>query len=227
MDYIHSSISETHRELVGEIYEEVLQDSETVGLLLQGSVARGESYATSDLDMYILLKDGLVRPFRSEHRRGIHVEMKYSDFETAVNKCRITSMGIYNFLDSMILFDQEGKLRQLIELSKKLYNEYQTPLEERKSTKYWLESALIKIKAAQCAQDDLKANLVVATSSWKILEGVWAVNNKPMPPNGSVLSQLRNIERPDDVEKLINSLLLMILIIKKSVFTLMPVCVEQ
>ncbi|MFC3747955.1 DNA polymerase subunit beta [Paenibacillus sp. GCM10012306] len=207
MDSIRLIKNEIHRNLVMEIYEEIIQDHEAVGLLLQGSVARGESYETSDLDMYILLKEGLSRPFRSEFRQGICVELKYSDFAMATRKCENGPMGMYNFLDSVILIDHEGQLQQLIERSKQLYSGYQTPVTEMKSIKYWLESTLIKIKAAQMAEDDLKAAFVAGTTSWKILEGVWAANNKPMPPNGSVLFHLKDLEGlSDNLKGLIKNL---------------------
>ncbi|NUU60878.1 nucleotidyltransferase domain-containing protein [Paenibacillus agri] len=207
MDSIRLIKSEIHRNLVMEIYEEVIQDHEAIGLLLQGSVARGESYETSDLDMYILLKEGLSRPFRAEFRQGIYVELKYSDLEVATHKCEGGPMGMYNFLDSVILLDHEEQLQQLIERSKQLFSGYQTPVTEMKSIKYWLESTLIKIKAAQMSGDDLKAAFVAGTTSWKILEGVWAASNKPMPPNGSVLFYLKDMEMlSDDLKNLIKSL---------------------
>ncbi|MFF2911136.1 DNA polymerase subunit beta [Paenibacillus sp. NPDC057934] len=207
MDSIRMIKSKIHRNLVMEIYEEVIRDHEAIGLLLQGSVARGESYETSDLDMYILLKEGLSRPFRADFRQGICVEFKYSDFEMATRKCEDGPMGMYNFLDSAILLDHEGQLQQLIEQSKQLFSGYRTPVTEMKSIKHWLESTQIKVKAAQMAGDDLKAAFVVGTTSWKILEGVWAASNKPMPPNGSVLFHLKDLEGlTDDRKDLIKSL---------------------
>ena len=41
-----------HRRLVTEIYEEATQDPEISGLLLQGSVARGDASTLSELDVY-------------------------------------------------------------------------------------------------------------------------------------------------------------------------------
>jgi predicted nucleotidyltransferase len=184
-----------HRRIVSDIYHETIRDDEIIGLLLQGSVARGDCYQTSDLDVLVLLKSGLNRPFLSEYRDNILVEIKYANFEQSVNNCKATPMGIYNFLDSVILFDHQGKLRQLRELAQNTFNQYQTTQSEIKSIAYWLQSSLIKIKAANKAEDELKASFVVSTTSWQLLEGVWAVNNKPIPPNGSVLFHLRDLER--------------------------------
>jgi predicted nucleotidyltransferase len=196
---------DVHRHLVAEIYKEAMQDDEVIGLLLQGSVARGDNYKTSDLDMYVLLQDGVQRQFHSTYRRGILVEMKYADFAKAIETCDITAMGVYNFLDAVILFDNEGKLYRVKKQAQALFNQYRTPLAQVQSIAYWLKSSLIKIKAAEAAGDELKAAYVVGTTSWQILEGLWAVNNRPMPPNGSVLFHLTDLERrPAHLEERIN-----------------------
>ncbi|WP_100488365.1 nucleotidyltransferase domain-containing protein [Sporolactobacillus pectinivorans] len=191
-----------HRCLVAEIYDEAVQDGEIIGLLLQGSVARGENYQTSDIDFYVLLEDGLNRPLCSEYRGNILVEMKYADFERAVYKCKSSSMGLYNFLDSIILFDYRRKFSQIKELANNVLEQYEVPKSEVKSIVYWLETALIKIEAAREADDELKAAFVVATTSWKILEGLWAVNSKPVPPNGLVFYHLKKLKRvPENVDE--------------------------
>jgi len=187
--------SYVHRQIVTEIYHKTMYDNEIIGLLLQGSVARGDCYQSSDIDIYVLLRDELNRPFFSEYRDNILVEIKYVNFEHSTNNCKVTPMGIYNFLDSVILFDHQGKLKELRELAKNTFHQYRTTQSEIKSIAYWLESSLVKIKAANEEQDDLKASFVVTTTSWQMLEGIWAVNNKPVPPNGSVLFHLRDLER--------------------------------
>jgi len=186
--------SPIHRRLVAEILEEMYRDPEIIGLFLQGSVARGDCYGTSDLDLYAVLDGGLDRPFCSEYQDDILVEIKYADVNQATRTCRDTDMGLYNFVDSVILFDRQSKLEQLKELAQTLIEQYQTPLSEKKSIAYWLESSLIKIKAAQASRDVLKASFVVSTTSWKIMEGIWAVNSRPVPPSGLVLYHLKYMD---------------------------------
>lgn len=36
-------------------------------------------------------------------------------------------------------------------------------------------------------------NFLMETTSWKLLEGIWAVNDKPMPPSGSVVAHITDI----------------------------------
>jgi hypothetical protein len=41
----------------------------------------------------------------------------------------------------------------------------------------------------------LKAAFVASITSWKILEGVWALNHKPMPLSGAVLHYLAGLDK--------------------------------
>ncbi|GMA61308.1 hypothetical protein GCM10025859_17480 [Alicyclobacillus fastidiosus] len=89
------------------------------------------------------------------------VEIKFADFQRAMNKCKETPMGLYNFLDAIILLDRQGSLQQLKDLAQSLLDQYRTPKSVLKSISHWLESSLIKIKAAKEDNDDLKASFVV------------------------------------------------------------------
>ena len=171
----------------------MVRDPEVSGFLVQGSVARGDAYPVSDLDLYVLLGDGIRRPFQSTYREGILVEVKALDRHQALAQCTETPMGVYQFLDAVILLDHEGELGRLRDRARDLFERYRPPEAELQSLRYWLESALVKIQAAGRAQDDVKASFVVATTSWKIIEALWAVNQKPVPPNGAVLFHLKDL----------------------------------
>lgn len=73
--------SETHLTLVKTAVSHTFQDNRVSGLMLTGSVARGDAYPSSDLDLYILLKNGHVRKFHSEVKENILIEYKYANFE--------------------------------------------------------------------------------------------------------------------------------------------------
>ena len=67
------------------------------------------------------------------------------------------------------------------------------PDAERQSINYWLQSADIKVRAALEAGDELKAAFIVGTTSWTILERVWAVSDGPMPPSSGVSAHLADL----------------------------------
>ncbi|SME38695.1 hypothetical protein BACERE00191_05023 [Bacillus pacificus] len=74
---------------------------------------------------------------------------------------------------------------------------------------HWLHSSLIKIQSALKANDELKVSYIVHTSTWTLLDGIWAVNNKPIPPAGSVLKYIKTLSIvPVNFEDYINRLFL-------------------
>src|SRR5699024_2540391 len=121
------------------------------------------NYESSELDLFVLLNEGLKRSFLSEYKSGILVEYKYSNFESALEKCKTQPIFLYNFLNSIILFDRHGKLNHLNSLVNLLFDKYQVSQNETKSIAYWLESALIKITAAEEENYLIKACFVVST----------------------------------------------------------------
>jgi len=187
------------------LVEEASQQEDIVGMLLTGSVARGDALPGSDLDVRYLLPEGRSRTFQPALHHGIVVERSYTDLPGAQSKLEVNPMEVYAYLDGRILFDPLGMLEHLTDRAKALFETYQFPQQEVDGLIYWLRSALLKMTVAQKAGDLLKAAFVGSTTSWHILMGLWAVNDKPMPPNGSVLVHLKDLwKRPYDLEGQIN-----------------------
>jgi predicted nucleotidyltransferase len=160
-----------------------------------GSIARGDSYPYSDLDLYFLLNDGCQRDFYAEFKKGIFVEYKYADFKKAKTKLKRNPMEYYSYIDEKILYDRLGYFEELTKITKQKFENYSVPQDENKAILHWLKSALVKIQAAQNAGDELKAAFVTSTNSFQILQGIWIANQKPIPPNGAVLAHLKDITK--------------------------------
>jgi hypothetical protein len=110
-------------------------------------------------------------------------------------------MEVYSYLDGRILYDPQGGLRELVESARRRYETYRVPTQEKRYLAYCLRSAGVKLRAASGAGDDLKAGCAVAMSTWFIVEGLWAVNDKPSPPGGAVLALAGKLDRqPPDGE---------------------------
>ena len=43
-----------------------------------------------------------------------------------------------------------------------------------------------------------KVAYLLATNTWKVLEGVWAINNKPIPPSSIAFSKYELLSMPLD-----------------------------
>jgi hypothetical protein len=191
--------SPVHRELLEKLTREAQADEDVIGLLLAGSLARGDAYPTSDVDFYFLLKDGCTRPFQADMWQGILVERSYMDFERARAKIEQNPMTIYTFLDGPILCDRDGSVRRLAEIAHNRLMTYVVSAEECSSLAHWLTSARVKVVAARDAGDELKAAYVVATTSWELLKRLWAVNQKPILSSGGVLPHLKELSRTPGV----------------------------
>ena len=199
---------ERHRRLLCEVLERTRDDPEVLGVLLKGSVARGDAYPGSDLDVQILLRRrGCNRAFRSEVREGIVVECSFSDPDQARDKLARKPMWVYAYLDGRILYDPEGGLAALVALAHARFEGYCASATEKTRLAYWLESARQKIGAAMDAGDVVKAAYVASTTSWPILEALWAANDKPVPSCGSVWAHVGDLDRgPPGVEALLRRL---------------------
>ncbi|MBO1583107.1 nucleotidyltransferase domain-containing protein [Bacillus sp. XF8] len=200
---------EHHKKLVRTILNDCSSKDEIIGLMLIGSVARGDAYPDSDLDLYILLENGQNKKFHSEIRDNILIEYKYADFNQIQLNFNNNPMELYSFLEGKILIDNKGFLKKLKEIAKNKYKNYCISENKIKGISHWLNSSLIKINAALKVNDELKASYIVNTSTWVMLEGIWALNNKPIPPAGSVLVHIKSLsKRLTNLDDLLNKVFL-------------------
>lgn len=200
---------ENHKGLVHKILNEYIARNEVSGLMLIGSVARGDAYPESDLDFYILLERGQKKKFYSELRDDILVEYKCADFNQIQLRFKNNPMELYSFLEGKILFDSNDELERLKKIAQHTYENYCVSSDKVKGTSHWLNSSLIKVQSALKANDKLKASYIVHTSTWTIVEGIWAINNKPAPPAGSGLKYMQTLSKvPINFDHLINILFL-------------------
>ncbi|MBH0345987.1 MULTISPECIES: nucleotidyltransferase domain-containing protein [Bacillus] len=200
---------EQHKKLVQTIVAETLCTEKVNAFMLIGSVARGDAYPDSDLDFYILLKEGQKKKFHFETREDILVEYKSADFNQIQVNFKNNPMELYSFLEGKILFDKSGELKKLKEIATYEFENYRVSSDKMKGISHWLHSSLIKIQSALKANDELKASYIVQTSTWTLLEGIWAINNKPVPPAGSVLRYIQTLpNKPIHLDELLNQLFL-------------------
>ncbi|MGZ7148981.1 nucleotidyltransferase domain-containing protein [Bacillus sp. BC08] len=200
---------EQHKKLVQTIVAEILLIDKVTGCMLIGSVARGDAYPDSDLDLYILLEDGQKKRFHSETREEILVEYKYADVNQILVNFKNNPMELYSFLEGKILFDKSGELKRLKEIATYEFENYRISSDKVKGISHWLHSSLIKIQSALKANDELKASYIVHTSTWTLLEGIWTINNQPTPPAGSVLRYIQALpNKPIQLEALLHKLFL-------------------
>ncbi len=142
-------------------------------------------------------------------REDILIEYKYADFNQIQVNFKNNPMELYSFLEGEILFDKSGELKRLKEIAKHKFENYRVSSEKVKGIFHWLNSSLIKIQSALKVNDELKVSYIVHTSTWTLLEGIWAINNKPTPPAGSVLRYIQALPiRPTNFDDVLNKVFL-------------------
>lgn len=198
-----------HRRLLAEEIARYEQDPEVLGLMLQGSVARGEASPRSDLDLFALLRDGCSRPFRHVIRQGILVECHFADATSARRKLAERPALAYGFLEGKLLFGRADSFDAVIAHAKEVLRTYVVTDQQRQSLHHWLTSAKLKIRAALGEGTEREAAYLAAVTSWQIISGIWMVNGQPVPPVGSALRHLSKLSiRPPDLEATLDRLFL-------------------
>lgn len=186
---------EPHRTLLRATVRDAKHDEEVIGLLLTGSLARGDALPGTDLDLVLVLAEGSSRPFRREMVDGILVERTYADASSARMQLDSHPMRVYGYLDGRILYDPQKALERLRLHARARLEVYEVPTRHRRETAFLLRCSRDKMRVALGAGDLLKAAYVAGTSSWQIIEGLWAANGLPVPPNSSVRPHLCDLSK--------------------------------
>ena len=166
------------------------KDKSIDGVLLSGSVACGTATEYSDLDIIVLGKEN---KFVSSVIDGITVEVHYITFSKAIAKLNANPMEVYRYLDAVIEYDN-GRLQEIIDCANEIYNSFNIDEKEKKEIFYWLGSTKSKLNSALLNNDELLISYLVSINTWKVLEGMWAVNHKPVPPASSLYRRYNDLK---------------------------------
>lgn len=192
-----------------ELTNEARQQEQVTGMLLTGSLARGDALPGTDIDIRYVITEGSNHRFEREMRDGVLVECGYSDVTTTRMNIDARPMNVYAYLDGQIRYDPNGSLAELRKHAQYVFDTYETPPQERSTIAALLGHTRDKTNVGMNNGDLLKAAFAAGTSSWGIMEGLWAANNKPLPPHSSVRPHLRDLSyEPDNIEDLYGRLFL-------------------
>ena len=198
-----------YESLVQVLVEDSRREEHVIGVLLTGSLAPGDAVPGAHLDARFLLADGYSCPSRTDTQDGILVERRYDDMASAEATLASDPTHMYAYLDGRILLDQEGVLARLTQLARQRFETYQTPDRVKSTIEGLLKWSRHRILVATIGGDQRRAALVTRNSSWLIVEGLWAANNRPLPPNSSIPAHLRDLSQgPPDVDALYEQLFL-------------------
>jgi predicted nucleotidyltransferase len=194
--------------LLRELLAEAVADDQVVGVLLTGSLARGDALPGTDVDLRVILAAGVERAAVDEVREGVMVEWGFADEAKARAAMASNPMQVYAYLDGRVLHDPLGALGRLRERAVERFEGYRVGEDEKAAIAANLRYPAEKIRVAVAGGDLLKAAFVTGTTSWYLMEGLWAANDRPLPPNSSVRPHLKDLAGPPEVETLYRELFL-------------------
>ena len=167
-------------------------DSSVLGVMLIGSLAGGYATEYSDVDLYILCDRDA---FEADWIDGVLVERTFATPETARRKIDEAPMEAYRWQNAQLIHDPQGLLAGLAEGARQAYEAYTPPERLKWHIAHWLVTLELKLTAALESGDLLKASYLASTNAWMLLEAMWAVNSRPMPPSGTAYQLYQALER--------------------------------
>lgn len=181
-----------HLRALETITERLQASAQNRSIILNGSVAYGNADDASDLDLLVLCDwDG----FESSSVEGIMAEIHFHRFDTLLARLHSKPMEVYRYLYAKVIRD-DGNYAVLAQRARELYQSYRTPVQSMEKICYWLSSTEQKLLAALRTQNDLRTAYLLSTNTWKVLEGLYALNHKPVPPSGLAFHLLDTLDVP-------------------------------
>lgn len=195
--FLYWSDNMKHQELLKRIIPELRADQSITAVMLMGSVAAETENPYSDLNLFIL---GSKNKLQTEQMDGITVEYLYITQEAAQSKLDKSPSAVYYYFGSKIIYDLDGRLIKLMRSAMNKYKKYKANEKDKLELRQYLMSARSKINAAIYLKDFLRADYITATTTDKLIEAVFALNDIPLPPVSKMFHELPNLRHiPDPV----------------------------
>lgn len=173
---------EPHRTVVAELLAEAQARPEVAGVLLIGSLARGNPVPGSDVDVLLLMDDGhsAERPTQHEERHGIWVELHRRDSTWATAQMDRDPEWIYAYTEGRILHDPRSDLARLVAVAHDRFAAYRTPPGEKARLAFLADRTRDKVAAALTAGDLDRAATIVGFGAGGIIRLLWAAYDRPI-----------------------------------------------
>lgn len=172
---------EPHRTVVSAEVDDARRHPAVIGILLIGSLGRGNAIPGSDVDILYLLEDGRgdTRLFANHERHGMLVEGHFRDTVTATAQMEREPSWYYAYLNSRILYDPTGRLATLVAAAHAGYAAYRAPADVKRRYAFLVDRTRHKLQAALDANDALRAGGIASTYASGIFNGLWTAYDRP------------------------------------------------
>jgi predicted nucleotidyltransferase len=208
LEWTRQSLPDRYTELIMDVVAEAKADQSVSGLLLTGSIARGDALPGTDIDVRYLRDLDQPTAFERGFQDSLLVERTFTDEKSALAQLNENPMHVYAYLDGRILYDRDGGLARLQAEADRVFRAYRAPEQLKVDLAAALGHPEDKVRVGFESGDLLRAVFCLGTSSWALMEGLWAANDLPLPPNSSVRPHLRDLRGPENIEQLFERLFL-------------------
>jgi hypothetical protein len=186
---------------------QVALDPQILALWLIGSLARGDALPGCDIDVVEVRAPGCGKPFSHHEEEGVVVETHAQDEQGLRELARSRPAWTYAFLDARQLVGAGDVTSRLQAYAQETLNAFRADPAERSKNAWWIASAQRKIAAAVAAGDSLRAGFLCSTNAWQVLEGLWLINDRPMPASGGVLAHGKALRLlPEDAQETLRAM---------------------
>ena len=159
-------------------------------VLLHGSVVRGQQRPDSDIDLLVVTDDNRRQLPRHQALDGFDVEAivgTSSEWQGRLDRDQPTLT--YAWAEARPLDDPAGVGATLVKYARNRLDTYTTPDIVRQNLRQWWQHVAPKLAASR-DRTDVEAGIAAAISLDKIIETLFAVNNRPNPPAASTPRRL-------------------------------------
>lgn len=202
VEWTRTSLPPEYSRVLEGLFEDARRDPSVSGLLLTGSVARQDALPGTDIDVRYFVRSERSPSFVREFRDGLLVEQAFTDEGSALATLSEQPMNVYAYRDGRILYDVDGTLPRLRAEADRILRDYRAPEQVKIDLAEDLRHVEEKARVGFEAGDLLRAVYCLSTSSWRLIEGLWAANDLPVPPNSSVRPHLRDLQGPTGVRSI-------------------------
>lgn len=192
-----------------DFFEKIIEDlrneyegNENIrAMIITGSVAKGEAIEGNDLDvLFITSGDRISKEYRVENSL---IEIGSVVLPQDLERIDQNPMYVYMWQDAKAIFDKDNSLSILKKKAEEVLSNYKPTEENRKALIKWLSSVVDKVETASKKQDFENVGFHISNVLWKIVEGIYMINDVPTPASTSALRRIKTLKvLPEDFNEI-------------------------
>ena len=192
----------SHRPVLRRVVDHWKADPATKAILLVGSLARGDSLPSSDIDLVVIVKGEGVGEATHAYDGDILVETSIQSLDTIRERLTAKPKNLYGYLVGKILYDTDVA-DVLAYIAGTVWDAYRIVPEDIQIAYIWLKKIRGKLLAYMKQDNELAVGYLVAHTAAEILSNLFVRAGCPPPGNGgAALYFMRELEDYQVVQRM-------------------------